>query len=64
MKYKRGDFVHTSYNEIGVVLEVETDAREVRCNSYFIRLASGETTWFTGANLYPLSGPSVRDIKK
>ena len=65
MKYKRGDFVHTSYNEIGVVLKVERPPATSwqKGNSYFIRVASGETTWFTGANLHPLSGPSVRDNK-
>ena len=47
MKYKRGDFVHTSYNEIGVVLKVERPPATSwqKGNSYFIRLASGETTW-------------------
>lgn len=65
MKYKRGDFVHTSYNEIGVVLKVERPPATSwqKGSSYFIRVASGETSWYTGEDLYPLSGPSVRDNK-
>ena len=63
MTYKRGDFVHTPYDEIGVILKVVTDAREGVGNSYFIRLATGATTWFMLAHLCPVSGRTVRDIK-
>ena len=59
MSYKRGDFVHTSYNdvgrtynEIGVVLKVHRDQGSKPV--YFIRVASGESNWFTLENLAPL----------
>ena len=58
MKYKRGDFVRTAYNEIGVVLKVEppTTTSWYKSDSYLIRVASasGESNWFTGEHLYPL----------
>jgi len=52
MSYKRGDFVQTSYNEIGVILKVEEGAGVKPV--YFIRVASGESNWFTFENLAPL----------
>ena len=52
MSYKRGDFVQTSYNEIGVILKAHTDQGSKPV--YFIRVASGESNWFTLENLAPL----------
>ena len=52
MSYKRGDFVHTSYKEIGVIVKVEEGAGDKPV--YLVRIASGETTWFTFENLAPL----------